>query len=225
MPSAPYIPPRDADYDLWSLNLATQVTASPASFGLVAGDAVILTTKYTTFHAAYLLTQNPATNTSPNVAAKDAARADAEQTQREYCQQIRLNPAVSDLNKVSIGLNLPPSTLTPIPAPTERPELVFGSAGPQQTRLGYKVEGAAGKAKATGSVGVQIVASVGTAIAVDPDAAPTVAMVTKSPFRLNWQSAQVGKIATLWARFYTRSGPGGVMQFGPWSVATSFTIM
>jgi hypothetical protein len=223
--SAPYIPAKDADFELWFDNFSSLITGSPTSYGLIAGDATIIAGKYTAWNAAYLTATTPATRTSANIAAKDAARADAENTIRPYAQRIRANTSVSDALKVGLGLNLQPATLTPIPAPTDKPELLFGSATPQQFVLSYKTEGAAGKAKPYGAIGVQVVASVGTAIAVDPDAAPMVAMATKSPFRLNWSAGQVGKIATIWARYYTRSGPAGTMQFGPWSTALSSTII
>lgn len=223
--SSPYIPPRDADFESWFDNFSTLITGAPTSYGLIAGDAVIIAGKYTAWNSAYLTATTPATRTSANIAAKDAARADAEATIRPYAQRIRANGAVSDALKVGLGLNLQPATLTPIPAPTLKPELLFGAATPLQFQLGYKTEGAAGKNKPYGAIGVQVVCSVGTAIAVDPDAAPLKTMATKSPFRVNFDASQVGKIATLWGRYYTRSGPGGAMQFGPWSTALSSTII
>jgi hypothetical protein len=221
----PYIPTKDSEFQIWFANFNTLITANPTNYGLITGDATAIGTKYTAWNAAYITATTPATRTSANIAAKDAARYDAEGVIRPYAQRIRANGSVSDALKVGLGLNLQPSTLTPIPAPTVQPELLFRSATPLQFELSYKDPGASGKAKPYGVRGVQIVTSVGTAVAVDPDAAPMKAMVTKAPFRLSWDAAQIGKIATIWARYYTVSGPGGAMQFGPWSTALSSTII
>jgi hypothetical protein len=82
-----------------------------------------------------------------------------------------------------------------------------------------------GKAKPFGSIGVAIFRTVGTVAATDPAQAAFVGIVTKSPFRQTFDSTDQGKIVTYFARFATRSGPGGVSQFGPWSDRLTLTVM
>lgn len=226
MAEQPAIPPRDADFDTWLLNFSTLLTAAPATYGLVAGDATAVAGKYTTWHAAYLLATNPATRTSPNVAAKDNARADAEQTVRSYYRRIQTNDNVTDANKVAIGVKVLPTTNTPIVVPDSFPQLSLRSSTPGRSIITYQDSVlTSGKAKAPGAVGIEVVASVGTAIAVDPDSAPPKTIVTKSPFALRWDAGQSTKVATVWGRYLTRSGVGGEVQKGPWCPALSFTII
>ena len=225
MPSAPYIPASDPGFDTWLNNLVDLIAANPTNYGLVAGDATAMDTVRDAWNTAYALLANPLTNNSPNVAAKDVARVNAEFVVRPYCQRIRANASVSDALKVGLGLNLRPVTTTPIPPPATFPILGLRSLSPLASIHQYQDSGlGSGKAKPYGSVQVQIVATVANAPAVDPSAALYKATVTKSPFSLQWAPAQQGDTATIWARYITRSGPAGEAQHGNWSAPLSFII-
>lgn len=223
--SGPYIPARDADYSAWLLNFATLIVLDPTDYGLLAGDAVAINAVNTSFQAAFVLATNPATRTAPTVAAKDAARVNSEQTVRPYAQRIRNNTTVSDLLKVGLGLTIPSTTPTPIPAPIVAPELGLLAAIPLQQTLTYRDPSAAGKAKPYGSIGVEIWRAVGVTPAVDPAQATYYATATKSPFRSTFIAGDVGKIVTYFARFVTRSGPGGIAQSGPFSAPLAIAVI
>lgn len=226
MPQAPYIPARDADFAVWLANLSTLVTAHPTDYGLIAGDAVIIAGVNTPFQAAYLLATNPATRTGPTIAAKDAARAAATATVRPYCVSISLNDGVSDELKLGVGVNLPNPTRTPIPAPLTNPTLTHvGSISGQATIGSADSETPLSKAKPAGAVTMEVRQQLGTAPAVDPDAAAFVGLVTKSPFQMTFEPSQVGKVVTVWGRWRTKSGPAGISQAGPWSAALTFAVI
>jgi hypothetical protein len=224
IPSAPYIPPRDADFDAWFNNLNTLITATPAAYGLVAGDAVIIDAQWDIWHPAYLLLTNPATKTSPNVAAKDVARVNAESVLRPYCQRIRANAGVSDALKVGLGLNLQPTTLTPIPAPGTVPVLSQRAATAGQMVLSYHDSVLSGKAKPYGSIGIEIFVNYGASPNTDPSQAAFHSRVTKSPCTITWPVDQRGKVATIFGRYVTRGGPSGISQNGPWSDPLPVTV-
>lgn len=219
------IPASDPGFNTWFLNFKTPVVANPTNYGLVAGDATAINAKWTTWAAAYaaatnILTKNPAT-----VAAKDNARADALLTIRPYTQMIENNAAVSDVLKIGAGLTVRPDTLTPVPAPTTFPALQLRAAFPGQMELQYQDSGTGeGKAKPDGVVSIQLKASIGTAPGTDPDTAPDLVFINKSPRRVNWPTGTAGKVGTIWGRYMTRSGPGGDPQFGPWSTPLIVTV-
>lgn len=223
--STAYIPAKDADLNNWLVNFDSLLTATPTDYGLTAPIAVIVAAVTTTWAAAYLAATDPSTRTSATVAAKDAARASAEATVRPYAIRIRNNPAVSDLLKVGIGVTIPASPPSPIPAPTDPPVLGLEQAIPLEQTLSYAVPGGIGKAKPFGAIGVEIYRSVGTVPATDPEQCRYVGTVTKSPFRQTFLSADQAKIVTYFARFITRSGPGGVAQSGPWSAPLTLIVM
>ena len=146
MSAAPYIPARDSTLDSWADNFQTLIAASPATYGLAAPDAVAITNAFTTWHAAYLLGGstgsppvpiNPSTFTSVTVAAKNSAKFAMIIILRSYAAQIRLNPGVTNSDKIALGLNLPNNTPSPIPVPLTFPLLSIVSAGPGTQIIRY----------------------------------------------------------------------------------------
>jgi hypothetical protein len=226
MNQAPYIPARDADFSAWLLNFSTLLTATPAAFGLVAGDAVIVAAQNTAFQAAYLLATDPGTRTSPTVAAKDAARVTAEGVVRPYAVGISRNAAVTPENKTAIGVNLPNTAPVPVPPPLTFPQLGFRSAEPLTHVLQYQDSGlGTGKRKPFGAIACELWRSVGTVAATDPAQARFYGLFTKSPLRSSFEAPEVGKVCTYFARWTTRSGPAGAAQPGPWSAPLTIAVI
>ncbi len=219
-----YVPAADSDFAVWLANFDTLLTAAPADFGLVAGDAVIVAAVALTFATDYPVSQAPGTRTPVTVAAKDVARAAAEATVRPYAVQISLNGAVLDANKIAIGVTVPSLVPTPVPAPINAPELGIGSITPGIIEMTYKETGAAGKAKPFGVTGVEVQAAIGAVHVATPAEASFLTIVTKSPARLVMDPADAGKAISIFTRFLTRSGPGGQAQFGPWSLALDTVV-
>ena len=221
-----YIPAKDADFALWSANFAALIGANPTTYGLTSGQGTSVTTANTAFQTAYTTAINLATRTSPAIAAKDVARSNAEVIERQIAMIVRNNPAISESLKTGLGLTIPKTTPTPIPAPTSAPQIIFVSAAPQTVTLGYRdTASPAGKAKPAGAIGVELWRSIGTSAAVDPSQTRFVGTITKSPFSDSFEAGDVGKIATYFTRFATRSGPAGKAQTGPWSAALSFNVV
>lgn len=221
----PYIPPKDADFNNWLSSFDALLTADPTIYGLEASDATAVATVTTAWTAAYAAAVDPATRTTPTIAAKDAARASAEAVVRPYAVTISRNPGVTNENKEAIGVTVPSEVKTPIPPPTDAPALSLKSAISLNQTLTYKVAGQSGKAKPFGSVGVEVFRSVGTVAATDPAQAAYNGTVTKSPFRQAFNAEDQGKFVTYWARYVTRSGPDGTAQSGPWSDALTLIVM
>lgn len=221
----PYIPARDADFNVWILNFSAVLTAAPTSYGLVAADAVIVSGVKNSWVTAWGLASAPATRTSSTIAAKDAARLSAETIIRPYAVGISLNPAVSNANKTTIGVTVRSTVPTPVPPPITAPILNVQSAIPLQQTLRYSIPDSAGKYKPSGVIGMEVFRSVGVVAATDPAQASYVGTVTKAPFTQGFASEDQGKIVTYFARWATRSGPGGVSQPGPWSAPLVLTVM
>lgn len=213
-----YIPAKDSGFESWLLNFTTKLTAAPATYGLVAGDAVICAAQYTAWHAAYLAATTPATRTKPSVAAKDAARALAESVVRPYAQRIKVNPAVSNASRADIGVTIDSFPPTPIPAPLTSPVLLLSLATPLVHKLQYRdaLEPTA-KSKPYGVRQLALFRSVGTVAATDPAQCSYVGGFTKSPFQVTFEAPDRGKICTYFARWENASGPAGQAATGPYS--------
>lgn len=220
-----YIPNKDADFQNWLENFSDLLTASPTTYGLTAPDAVTVAGVYGTWNAAYLTATNPATRTSPAVAAKDAARASAEVIVRPFAVQISLNPAVTNEDKVAIGVTVRSNTPTPIPAPVTPPAIELLMAQPLTHQLQVRPVGSTSKAKPQGCIAIEVARSVGTVAATDPAQLTIIGQYGKTPLIQSFSSGDQGKVCTYAARYRTRSGPAGVSQAGPWSALASFIVI
>lgn len=118
-----YIPTRDADLINWGDNFASVITADPATYGLLAADALVIQTQFDEFNAAYIVAVNPATRTIVTIAAKDEEKAGFLSIARAYAAIIRANAGVSNDAKAAAGLTIPDPTPTPIPVPSTYPLL------------------------------------------------------------------------------------------------------
>lgn len=222
---ASYLPSTDSGLAAWALNFATLITATPAAFGLVAGDAVDITTAQTAFAAALVTATDPATRTSATIAAKDSAKIALLEVVRPYAVQISLDSGVTNENKVAVGVTVRSTTPTPIPAPVVAPAIQLVKAIPLEQQLQVRQVGSTSKAKPQGCIGIEIARSVGTVAATDPAQLTIIGTYGKTPLLQSFLAEDQGKVVTYAARYVTRSGPGGVAQKGPWSALLSVTVM
>lgn len=222
MPSlAPYIPNRDTDFNDWSGNFSTLITASPGSYGLVAADAVAIAAATATWAAAYASAINPSTRTPTTVSAKNTAKINLLAIDRPYATTISANAGVSSGNKIALGVNPRTSVPAPITAPTTAPVLSLVSAPPLQHICRYRDETASPsvKSKPYGVVQIQIFANTSITAITDPALLDFKGVSTKSPFLVAWDSEDRGKQAYYAARWITRTG-----LVGPWSTVADFTV-
>lgn len=221
-----YIPATDGALASFLLNLATLITANPTNYGLVSGDAVVITNASTTFSTNLALAVDPVTRTPVSVAQKDATRVSSIATVRPYCQQIRLDSSVSDALKVGLGLNLTGTPPTPIPAPGLAPLLSSISASTGVHNLiARNPDAPTTKAMPFGSIGVQIFSGTSTTGAVPLVDCAFLDIRTKQPMAISTSGIPSGTRVTYFARYQTRGGPGGAAQFGPWSEATVISVL
>lgn len=218
--AAPYIPPKDSDFLAWITNFNTLITASPATYGLVAADATAIDAVTDPYTAAQAVVDNPSTKTVTTVATKNNTKNAALAVVRTYAQQIAHNAGVTDGNKLALGLNLPNTSPSPIPAPTSSPLLTVIGATPGQLTIRYADSNTPDKrSKPQGVTQMQLYVLVATTVGDDPSAASFYGAVTKQPFAVSFEPADAGKIATMFARWQTRTG-----LVGPFSLAASFVI-
>lgn len=205
-----YIPPSDSGYDTWFLNFSTKLTASPTTYGLIAGDATIVAAQYTAWHAAYLAAVTPATRTPVTVAAKDTSRAATTTIVRPYAQTISKNAAVSDANKIAIGVNPNSSIPTPVPTPTAIPVLNLDSSVPGVQTLRYTDPDApTSRAKPNNVLALQLFRSKVTPLPTNPLLGEYLGAYTKLPVRASNDPGDAGKTARYWARWQIRKGDVG----------------
>lgn len=220
---APYIPNRDADLDTWSANFSTLITAAPATYGLVAGDAVAIAAVVLAFHTSYLIATAPSTRTPTSVAAKDAARVTMLGTVRPYAQRVANNAGVSAGNKIALGVNPRTNAPTPIAAPTTYPVLSIDVAlnSSHVVRARDQLASPSVKAKPFGAVLLELhgmVLPTGSP-SISLPLMPVLGLLTKVPTLIAWSPTNAGSTAIYAARWATRTG-----LYGPFGPGVSMTI-
>lgn len=218
--TTPYIPPKDVDFLAWLDNFDDLVAVNFAAYGLTAPEAASITNVRTDYDSAFAAATNPVTRTPVTVAAKDTAKAIALATVRPLAQKIRDNSAVTDEQRVELGLTVPDTSPTPVPAPVTFPLLDILRATPGQHWLQYRdSDTPTTKAKPEGADGMELWLVVGDLPVVDVEGAQYVGSVTKCPVAVTLEVGDNGKIATYFGRWVTRRGLAG-----PWSSPVSMTI-
>jgi len=215
-----YIPTREADLDGWLNNFQTLIAATPANYGLVAADATAITNAYTSWHSAYQTATNPTTRTQATITAKNEQKANVLSVVRGYAATIRANRAVSDQLKIGLGLHVPDTQPTPVPAPSTKPVLAIArmDQGVQEVRATDEATPNR-RGRPSGSAGLLLFRAVGTAPVTDPSQAQFMTFVGRPQVSSTFTPADNGKTVTYFARWTNAKG-----ELGPWSQAISAPI-
>lgn len=134
-PGKDQIPQKDADLDAFGEIFATFWV--PATFNATGPTQEEVVNDHTAFQSALALLTNPATNTRPNIAAKDTARATLEMCLRRAIRYAQAGfRAGLNTEAQLLALNLVPVKLTrtQITPPTDAPILAFTASEPGMVR-------------------------------------------------------------------------------------------
>jgi hypothetical protein len=212
-----YIPKSDSAVRDWLRNFASLIAANPNKYALTAADAAVLTSTSDAYSSAYDTAVAPSTRTSSNIADKDSQRAAAIGTARTYAQMIRATGAISNEDKIALGLRPANLSRTPIPAPRTAPLIMITGARSGTHELRYAdTTTPNSRRKPPGAIQLQLSMVEGDAPATNPDAAKLVGLYTKQPVIVEHDATSNGKTATYFARWVTRRG-----LLGPWSLPVS----
>lgn len=217
-----YIPASDSLAADWATNFATVLAADEVKYNVTVGQSANLVALAAAFVAAFGIASAPATRTASTIAAKDDARAAFEAYARPIATAISINPDIDPADKVTAGVTLRVNGSTPIPPPTVAPQLGLRTIVPNQFTVEATNPTNGTKAKPEGVVSIVLAAVIGTAFTQDPTAAVTLGRYTRGLMAVAVDPSKAGQKVSLFARYETRSGPGGAAQAGPWSAPLNF---
>lgn len=126
MPIPIFEPKKDADLVTWSSNFQTKITATPTAYGLTAAQATAYTTLNTAWNTAYSRATNPNTNSKQAVIAKNTAKhnlVDGAGGAWALVDIVQAFPGTTNDMRGELGLRIPDTSMTPIPAPATAPDL------------------------------------------------------------------------------------------------------
>jgi len=215
-----YIPAEDSAALAWMTTFGSGIAANFALYGLSSADSIAINNAISLFAASLPPTQNPATRTKVTVATKDDARTAAEQICRQFAIDIKYSAAVSEPDKIAIGIRPPNNSRDPIEAPGTEPILnVVGTAFRTHTLRFADIETPTKAAKPFGAGSLQLFVALGDEPTNDPKQATFVGAVTRNPVGVAFEAADDGKVASYFARWASVRG-----EVGPWSAGISRNV-
>jgi hypothetical protein len=197
---ADYIPQPDGAFDVWVTQFLAALTATPANYGLVAGDLTAAATAKTAWDTKYgaLPAAEAAFRTA--VEDKEAAREALVEAVRPLAAQAQANPGTTDPARETAGLPVYDTTPTAA-APPATPPLVNVIVERLRHTLHF-VDSATPlkRAKPAGVRGCQIWLKVGDPAPTSASQLTYVATDGRTPYVLDFDGADAGKVAHYWAR-------------------------
>lgn len=200
-----YIPNRWPDRYNWSLNYTNWVNANGLTRGLSAPQITALGTAFDDYQTAWMVTQVPATRTTPALQTMYAAWQVFYELAIAYADILQANPSMTDTDRADAGLTVRDTAPSPIAPPTEQPDVSINRLLPLQVELRIKTLGAVGSAKPPGSVSTEIWRKVDGPAPATIDDCEYVGSATKRFFLDTIPVAGIGKPIHYLARFKTRT--------------------
>jgi len=215
-----FIPAADEDFSVFANNFVNYVTTNAVNLGVQPATAAALSNGLLVWSdslAAHDTAQIAATSARTT---KDSARDALTIITRTTARSIQANPTVTDEVRALIGLPIRDDGRTRPPVPTTKPVAQIDTSRRLQHTIHWRDESIPNSKVKPGVVrGAEIWAFIGPTPPKDPTQAHFVALDTASPYLLEHNSADAGKLAHYLLRWVNTRG-----EPGPWSETISATI-
>jgi len=150
------IPKLDVALVAFSGNFSRRINDDPERFAISPQTAAALATlqgPYADAYAALMAARAEGTRSESMTCRKDSARADMLVLLRQLYTTVQASTAVSDADKISLGVHVRSDSPRPVPAPTERPNVsVIGVVNRTVTVNIYDPTAKTNRRKADGAV-------------------------------------------------------------------------
>jgi hypothetical protein len=157
-----FLPTRESELVTWSLTFKTLITATPTAYALTAGQATTYGGLHDTFVTKYNLCNADATRSPSNIVAKDDAKIALIANARLLARIVQAAPSVTNQQKSDLGLTVRDVGPTPIPPPSDAPDIDIVAVSGNTVRLRLHEAGQSSKrAKPDGVAGATIFSAVG----------------------------------------------------------------
>ncbi|EIP99713.1 hypothetical protein OpiT1DRAFT_04241 [Opitutaceae bacterium TAV1] len=215
-----YIPRTDESFHEWQLRLMTAIDNGATPWSLPAAAVTQLLGKQTFWNEAWAHASNPATRTAANVLLKNEARKDFEAAIRAFVKSyLAYSPAVTDADRVNLGLPVHKTTHTPAPVPETSPRVRILMPEIRRLLLEFYDEEHPGGAKPFRVHGAEVIYSILDAPPASLAQLVRTAFDTRSPLTLDFEESERGKTVYFCLRWENTRG-----EKGPWSPIYSAII-
>ncbi|MDR0421540.1 MAG: hypothetical protein LBH72_00825 [Proteiniphilum sp.] len=213
-----YIPRKDAELVAWSANFVGKVAANAVAWEIPPGEVDFLRTAAGAFAALHARVDSPA-RTSVLVAEKNAARKVLETAIRRLAGWRLKNPAITNVDRVALGLRVRDAVPSTNPVPASRPEIEIEVVDVRRLRVLFRDMGSAGRAKPRGVTGALIAYALCGTPPTGTGALTRCVLATRTPYGLEFAEEERGRTVYFAARWQNRKG-----LCGPWSKIESAIV-
>jgi hypothetical protein len=215
-----FIPVADEDFSVFANNFVNYVTTHAVNLGVPPATAAALCNGLLVWSdslAAHDTAQIAATSARTT---KDSARDALTIITRTTARSIQANPTVTDEVRALIGLPIRDDGRTRPPVPTTKPVAQVDTSHGLQHTIHWRDESIPNsKVKPGGVRGAEIWAFIGPTPPTDPTQAQFVALDTASPYLIEHNATDAGKLVHYLLRWVNTRG-----EPGPWSEVISAKI-
>jgi hypothetical protein len=210
-----YIPRPDGAFLEWVKNLYTYVLTYYTSWS-IPSPQTSLETLLNAYEAAYTTAQNP-NRGKADVLHKNKTHKALEAAVRVYVKAYLVNnPAVTDEDKVAMGLPVYSHTHHPVPVPHTSPQLFIDTGTRRRLIITYKDEGSEHRGKPRGVHGVEVRWAILDHPPADLKELINSAFDTNPPLTLEFEEHERGKHVYLCGRWEIQregeKGPDGAIE-------------
>jgi hypothetical protein len=213
MPNNDWPPAKDQDLDAYDRDFYAKINANAALYGLLPADAAAMLPYVTAFTNSLALATDPATKTKVATMANRVARGQIVAVIRALAKRVQANNTVTAAAKTALGLPVHRLVPTPINPPGTRPMINVTGFAPAELSLRIVDESTpTRRARPRGTIGAQIFSFIGPAGTPPPADLKQWAfegIATRADFKITYAPGDVGKQASLIARWSNAKGQNG----------------
>jgi hypothetical protein len=214
-----YVPDKDLEFDAWQHIVMNTSKENATTWAIEAADITSLEVWQAAWVEKFAKVHSPEGRHKGDVPEKNDARRKYKKELRKFIRHnLSSNPLVPLGDRERMGLTIRKGTRTPSVAPKTCPVATIDFSVRLEHSIGFVDEAGKGKAKPKGVYGCQIWIKVGEA-PNDFTELTFVAMCTKTPYRHQFESADIGKTAHYRLCWVNARG-----KEGPWSSVVDATV-
>lgn len=208
-----YIPKPDETFHEWQSLLLSVIAAHATDWGITLSVLAPVNSLRNEWVEHWTLASHPSTRTSVTILAKTETRKSYEAALRGLVRSYLINnPAVTDADRVSMGLPVHDRKPSPVPTPATVPEFEVKMPVPRRLEIHFRDTGSTRRAKPPGVHGVEIRWALLKESPASLDELTRSGFDTRSPYTLDFDENHRGQSVYLALRWENSRG-----EKGPWS--------
>lgn len=215
-----YLPSSDTEFIAWMQNFLSYAGGNVAALGLTAADLTPIQAQQGTLETSYadfVATQALAASKRQQ---KDDERAVQEQLVRPLVARLQSFTNVTDAQRQALGITVRSASRAAAATPTSRPVGTIDTSKRLRHTISFVDENSPGsRAKPDGVIGCEIWMKVGEPFPAGPDELRYLATDTRSPYVVEFEASDAGKMAYYMLRWVNTRG-----ERGPWGQTVGGTI-